>query len=83
MAADEANAGSTRAERPKREPGPRDPRWDGVEATTWTDRMISALENGVEGGKWFSLADKAIRPATLEAAGRKVQSNKGARASTR
>jgi RNA-directed DNA polymerase len=40
--------------------------------------MISALENGVEGGKWFSLVDKAIRPATLEAAWLKVRANKGA-----
>jgi RNA-directed DNA polymerase len=40
--------------------------------------MISALENGVEGGKWFSLVDKAIRPPTLEAAWLKVRANKGA-----
>jgi len=40
--------------------------------------MISALENGVQGGQWFSLVDKAIRPATLEAAWRKVRANKGA-----
>ena len=40
--------------------------------------MISALENGVQGGKWFSLVDKAIRPATLEAAWLKVRANKGA-----
>lgn len=49
-----------------------------MEATIWTDRMISALENGVAGGKWYSLVDKAIRPATLEAAWRKVRANKGA-----
>jgi len=40
--------------------------------------MTSALENGVKGGKWFSLIDKAIRPATLEVAWRKVAANKGA-----
>jgi RNA-directed DNA polymerase len=40
--------------------------------------MVSALGNGVKGGKWFSLVDKVIRPATLEAAWRKVERNKGA-----
>ena len=40
--------------------------------------MTSALENGVKGGKWFSLIDKAIRPATLDIAWRKVAANKGA-----
>jgi RNA-directed DNA polymerase len=39
--------------------------------------MVSALVNGVKGGKWFSLVDKAIRPATLEAAWRKVARNRG------
>jgi RNA-directed DNA polymerase len=49
-----------------------------MEASVWTERMVSALENGVKGGKWFSLVDKLIRSATLEAAWRKVASNKGA-----
>ena len=40
--------------------------------------MVSALGNGVKGGKWFSLVDKVIRPTTLEAAWRKVARNKGA-----
>jgi len=40
--------------------------------------MVSALVNGVKGGKWFSLVDKVIRPTTLEAAWRKVARNKGA-----
>jgi RNA-directed DNA polymerase len=26
--------------------------------------MLSALENGVKGGKWYSLIDKAYAPAT-------------------
>src|SRR5271167_3324429 len=29
-----------------------------VEASVWTERMLSALGNGVKGGKWFSLMDK-------------------------
>jgi RNA-directed DNA polymerase len=49
-----------------------------VEAAIWTARMVSALVNGVKGGKWFSLVDKLIRPSTLEAAWRKVAQNKGA-----
>jgi RNA-directed DNA polymerase len=40
--------------------------------------MVSALVNGVKGGKWFSLVDKVFRPATLEAAWHKVARNKGA-----
>lgn len=33
---------------------------------------------GVKGGKWFSLIDKVIRPATLEIAWQRVARNKGA-----
>ena len=40
--------------------------------------MVSALGNGVKGGKWFSLMDKVIRPTTLEAAWQSVARNKGA-----
>ena len=40
--------------------------------------MTSALDNGVKGGKWFSLIDKAVRPQTLDIAWRKVAANKGA-----
>src|SRR5580693_4534636 len=49
-----------------------------VEASIWTDRMVSALGNGVKGGKWFSLVDKVIRSTTLATAWRKVAGNKGA-----
>jgi RNA-directed DNA polymerase len=51
-------------------------RW--AEATIWTDRMVLALGNGVKGGKWFSLIDKVIRPATLDIAWQRVARNKGA-----
>ena len=53
-------------------------KWWWVEASIWTERMVSALANGVIGGKWFSLVDKVIRPTTLDAAWRKVARNKGA-----
>ena len=48
-----------------------------VEASIWTDRMLAALENGVKGGKWFSLIDKVTRLETLENAWHKVARNKG------
>lgn len=40
--------------------------------------MVSALENGVKGGRWYSLMDKVMAPATLEAAWDKVEANHGA-----
>ncbi len=52
--------------------------WSWVEATVWTERMLSALGNGVKGGKWYSLIDKVYAPETLEAAWTKVWANKGA-----
>src|SRR6266700_2869100 len=52
--------------------------WSWVEASVWTERMVSALENGVKGGRWYSLMDKVMAPATLEAAWDKVQANGGA-----
>ena len=50
----------------------------GVKAGVWTERMLSALVNGVKGGKWFSLIDKVFAPATLMLAWTKVRANKGA-----
>lgn len=52
--------------------------WGWVDRNIWTDRMLAALDNGVQGGKWFSLIDKVFRPATLESAWRQVLTNKGA-----
>src|SRR2546426_3391131 len=52
--------------------------WSWVEASVWTDRMVSALVNGVKGGRWFSLIDKVYAPATLEAAWDRVWANGGA-----
>src|SRR5215831_17703562 len=52
--------------------------WSWVEASVWTERMVSALENGVKGGRWYSLMDKVFAPATLEAAWEKVWANEGA-----
>jgi RNA-directed DNA polymerase len=53
-------------------------RWSWVEASVWTERMVSALDNGVKGGRWYSLMDKVYAPATLKAAWQKVRANGGA-----
>lgn len=52
--------------------------WSWVEASAWNERMLAALENGVKGGKWFSLIDKVYRAETLKAAWQKVETNGGA-----
>jgi RNA-directed DNA polymerase len=39
--------------------------------------MLTALEKGVKGGKWFSLIDKVYKPGNLEAAFKKVAKNRG------
>lgn len=40
--------------------------------------MLTALETGVKGGKWFSLMDKVYASRTLEAAFERVKANNGA-----
>jgi RNA-directed DNA polymerase len=52
------------------------PLW--AEPSVWTERMLTALENGVKGGVWFSLIDKVYSPANLQAAFAKVEANRGA-----
>lgn len=53
-------------------------KWKWVEPSVWTDRMLTALEEGVKGGKWFSLMDKVYFWGNLESAWKKVEANKGA-----
>ena len=53
-------------------------RWTWTEPTVWTERMLTALEEGVKGGKWFSLIDKVYAARTLEAAWRQVCARAGA-----
>ena len=53
-------------------------RWPWVEPTVWTERMLTALEQGVNGHKWFSLIDKVHPERTLHAAFSQVAANKGA-----
>jgi len=58
--------------------GEENSRWDWVEPSIWTDRMLTALENGVKGGRWFSLIDKVYSPSNLESAAMEVAQNGGA-----
>ena len=53
-------------------------RWSWVEPTVWTERMLTALEQGVKGGVWFSLIDKVYKCANLRSAATQVIANRGA-----
>ena len=53
-------------------------RWLWVEPSVWTDRMLTVLENGIEGGKWFRLYDKVFSERNLQAAFQQVAKNDGA-----
>lgn len=55
-----------------------DAHWLWAEQTVWTERMLTALEQGVKGGVWFSLIDKVFAERTLRAAAGSVIANKGA-----
>jgi RNA-directed DNA polymerase len=53
-------------------------RWAWVEAEVWTERMLTALEQGVIGGKWHSLIDKVYALPNLRRAFERVKANQGA-----
>ena len=53
-------------------------RWGWVEPTVWTERMLTALIEGVKGGVWYSLIDKVHPERNLRAAYFRVAENKGA-----
>lgn len=53
-------------------------RWGWVEPTVWTERMLTALEQGVQGGRWFSLMDKIHPERNLLSAFSRVAANDGA-----
>lgn len=53
-------------------------RWSWVEVAVRTPRMLTALETGGTGGKWFSLMDKVYAPANLSAAWTRIRANAGA-----
>ena len=48
------------------------------EAEIWSNSMLTALVNGVKGGKWHRLMDKVYAKRTLVLAWQKVKTNKGA-----
>ena len=52
-------------------------RWEWTEPSVWTDKMLTALEKGVKGGKWFSLIDKVYSSSNLLNAWKRVKANKG------
>jgi len=64
------------AEKPQ-EDGEIRSRWEWVEPVVWTERMLAALETGVEGGKWFRLIDKVWTEKNLGRALEKVVENGG------
>jgi RNA-directed DNA polymerase len=53
-------------------------RWQWVELSVWTVRMLATLEQGVKGGKWFRLFDKVFSERNLLVAFQQVASNDGA-----
>lgn len=53
-------------------------RWSWVEPAVWTERMLTTLETGVKGGKWFSLIDKVYSASNLASAFSEVRANDGA-----
>lgn len=52
--------------------------WSWVEPRIWTERMLAALEQGVKGGKWYSLIDKLHSEDVLGRAFAQVAANQGA-----
>lgn len=61
----------TLAEKPQ-EGGDIRSRWEWVEPEVWTERMLTALETGVKGGKWHRIIDKVWGQANLRRALEKV-----------
>jgi hypothetical protein len=54
------------------------PRWWWVKPSVWTMRMLTTLEQGIEGGQWFRLFDKVFAERNLFAAFQQVAKKKGA-----
>lgn len=52
-------------------------RWAWVEPHVWTERMLTTLEEGVKGGKWYSLMDKVYSISNLRTSFEAVRANKG------
>jgi hypothetical protein len=52
--------------------------WTWPAPEVWTERMLTALEQGVRGGRWYTLMDKVCAQPTLRAAFARVKANRGA-----
>jgi RNA-directed DNA polymerase len=52
--------------------------WSWVEPAVWTQSMLTALQRGVKGGRWFSLIDKVYNEGNMLVAFKSVACNKGA-----
>jgi len=52
--------------------------WSWVEPAVWTESMLTALQRGVKGGKWFSLIDKVYSEGNMLVAFKSVTRNRGA-----
>lgn len=52
-------------------------RWAWAAPEVWTERMLTALEQGVRGGRWYTLMDKVYALPTLRAAFTRVKANRG------
>lgn len=63
---------------PAKQAGSERTRWWWTEPAVWTERMLTALDEGVKGGVWYSLIDKVYAPRNLAAAWARVQANAGA-----
>ena len=59
-------------------PGAIRARWSWAEPEVWTERMLTALEQGVKGSKWFRLIDKVYALPNLRKAFARVKANGGA-----
>ncbi len=53
-------------------------RWVSNSAWSVDGRMLTALEQGVRGGRWYTLMDKVYAVPTLRAAFARVKANRGA-----
>ncbi len=53
-------------------------RWTWAEPAAWSERMLTALEQGVKGGRWYCLMDKVLSERNLRASFAKVKAKRGA-----
>lgn len=67
-----------KGEQAAKQAGETQDRWSWVERSVWTTRMLTALERGVKGGKWYSLFDKIYDKENLGNSFLDVVNNRGA-----